>query len=264
MRTLCGLCACVAVLMSAGAASALDIPLHDLRIGIRGGPNINIITEVSEDDPDPVYPGFVGIGWFIGGALSYDFMDIVGLTIEVLYSSERASGSAEFSDDVGPPGSSDLKKEQSDFTLEASAVHLPIYVRGQIPGGVARPFLHVGVDLVLSRSSHAMSVERRGDAPPFTPGCTPGVDCDPFPPQNYEVNGIDSQTFFLLGVGIDIDVGPVTIPIEFRGLFNFGHGDSIRDRTRSLGQGEAGERYAYNNDLTYQVMVLFGVNYVIF
>lgn len=257
MRTLIGLCACAAVLASASAASALDIPLHDLRIGIRGGPNVNIITEVSESDPTPVYPGFVGIGWFIGGAISYDWMDIVGLTIEVLYSSESASGTAEWDDDVG----SDNKKEESDFTLSASAIHLPIYVRGQIPGGVARPFLHVGVDLVLSRSNHDMTVEQGGDAPPFTEGCTPGVDCDPFPSQNFQVDGINSETLFLLGLGIDIDVGAVTIPIEFRGLFNFGQGDSINDRTTST---QGGPPYSYTNDLSYQVMVLFGANYVIF
>lgn len=257
MRNLVGLSLAAAFLISSATTFALDIPLWDLRVGIRGGPNINILTEVVEEDTDPVYPGFVDVGWCIGGSLAVDYMDIVGLELELLYSSESVSGTAEFNGDLG----TDSKKESSDLILEASSLHFPIFVRGQIPTGVARPFLHLGVDFVLSRSDHNMIVEQLGDAPAYTDGCQPGTDCDPFPQQNFHVNPIDSSTFFLVGFGLDMDVGPVTIPVEFRGLFNLGFSDSIEDRvTRTNG----GAPYGFNNEWHYQVMVLFGVNYLIF
>ncbi|MBN1946419.1 MAG: hypothetical protein JW797_12140 [Bradymonadales bacterium] len=257
MRHLIGLFMATLLCISSTFGWAFDIPLHDLRVGVRGGPNVNILPDVGEEDPTPVYPGFVDIGWFIGGSLAYDFRDFVGIEIEFLYSREVARGTVEYDRDVG----TDRKKEESEFGLEATALHLPVLVRGQIPLGVARPFLHLGADFVLKRSDHAMSVTPRGDAPPYTDGCSPGIDCDPFPAFDYAVNPVDSSILLLVGFGLDIDVGAATIPVEIRALIKPGLGDSITDRTVTQ---TASPTYLYNNEWQYQVLVLFGANYVIF
>ncbi|MCA9562292.1 MAG: hypothetical protein KC561_02330 [Myxococcales bacterium] len=258
------------LLFAPSMASALDIPLVDLRIGLRGGPNVNILPEVDENDPEPVYPGFAGIGWFIGGALSFDYLSIIGISIELLYSNEQATGSAEYDEDLG----TDQKKEESEFILSNTALHLPIYIRAQVPGGVARPFVHVGVDFAFNRSNHDLTVEQRGDAPPFDGTCDPSIptidqpgqtpcEVDPFPDRLYVVDGVDSSTSVLVGLGLDIDVGPVTIPIEFRGLIRPSFDSSITERTVIDTSGDF-VTYRYENEWQYQVFVLFGVNYVIF
>ena len=70
MRHIIGLCTAVFILVaSAGSALALDIPFVDMRVGVRAGPTISIISDVAEEDPVPVYPGFFGVGWVVGGGL---------------------------------------------------------------------------------------------------------------------------------------------------------------------------------------------------
>jgi hypothetical protein len=237
-------------------AQGFDLPLIDLRLGIRGGPNVNILPDVVEDDPEPVYPGFYDVGYVIGGALSFDYMGTIGIAIELLYSVEPATGTVEFSRDVGE----DNTKEESEFILETTRLHFPIYIRAQIPSGVAQAFVHLGVDLVLSSSDQSLTVSQRGDAPAFFDGCTPGEDCDPFPDHLFDTSPIDSMSYFLVGIGLNIDVTAVTVPVEIRGLFNLGLDDSIETRARVNSEGVA----LYNDEWNYQVMVLFGLDYVIF
>lgn len=259
MRNVLALIVAALVLGGPVSASALNIPLIDLRVGVRGGANVNILPDVDEpDQAGLVYPGFLGLGWVVGGGISFDYMDIVGIEIDFLYSSEKASGAVEWDRDLG----GDNKKEESDFTLEATALHIPILIRGQIPTGLVRPFLHVGVDFAVNRDNADMVVERRGDAPPFTEGCTVGIDCDPFPQELYGANNVDSATSLLIGVGVDIDVrDTVTIPIELRGLLRPGMSSSVVDRVTEV---EGQPRYLYNNEWQYQVFIMFGANYVIF
>ena len=255
MRNIIGLCTAIFIfLSSAGTAFALDIPFIDLRIGVRAGPSLSIISQVAEEDPEPVYPGFFGVGWAVGGALSVDYLSIVGLNIEFIYSRDSATGSVEFDDDLGE----DSKKETSDFTLEASQMHLPIYVRGQIPAGVARPFVNVGIDLVFNRTDGDMIVEQGGDAPAYDGVCEPGVECDPFPQRLYGVEEVDSELFILVGLGLDIEIGPVDVPIEMRGLIRPGFSDSVNDRTVTV---DGAPQFLYQNEWEYQIQILFGINY---
>jgi len=260
VRQLLACLALSALLVVPSTTSALDIPLLDLRAGVKGGVNINILSDVFEEDSVPVYPGYFGIGWALGGALSFHYTGPLigaGIAIEFLYSSENATGTIEFDRDLGSDGS----KEESDMTLSASGLHLPIYAQVAVGAGVARFFLNLGVDINFSRSGHELVVEQSGDAEPFSEGCDPGVDCDPFPARDFGVNGIDSSTFALIGLGLDIDVGPVTVPVEFRWLVNPNFGNSITDRTNITGDLPA---FTYNNEWHYQVFVLFGANYKIF
>jgi hypothetical protein len=250
----------LALTVLSSSAAALDFPFIDLRIGARGGPNLNFISDVQEDDPVPVYPGFFGIGWFVGGALSFDYVGPlvgVGMTIELLYSSESASGSVEFDRDLGDDGT----KEESELGLSSSGLHLPIYARAMIGAGVARFFVNLGVDLNFQRSDTEMTVEQLGDVAPFTEGCSPGIDCDPFPARDFGVSPVESTTYFLLGMGLDIDVGPVTVPVEFRWLVNPNYPLSVRERTVETG---GVPEYLYEDAWHYQVFVLFGANYKIF
>ncbi len=255
MRKLIGICtALLLVMTSAGSALALDVPFVNLRVGARGGPSISIISGVAEEDPEPVYPGFFGVGWAVGGGLSFDYLSIVGLTIEFIYSRDTVTGSVEFDEDLGE----DRKKETSDFTLEATQMHIPIYVQAQVPTGVARPFLNVGVDIAFNRSDHAMNVDRRGDAPAYDGVCNPGVDCDPFPNALYDVDEVDSQIFLLVGLGLDIEFEPIDVPIEFRALINPGMSDSVDDRTTTRNREP---NFLYRNEWEYQIQILFGLNY---
>lgn len=254
MRHLIVLFTAIAVLGSANSADALDVPFVDLAIGVRGGPSMSIISKVSEEDPEPVFPGFFGVGWAVGGGISVDYLDIVGLHIEFIYSSDSATGSVEFDEDLGD----DSKKESSDFTFEVTQMHLPIYVRGSIPSGVARPFVHVGIDLVLNRGDHNFVVEQRGDAPAYDGVCEVGIECDPFPQRLFGADPVDTSFFVLVGLGLDIDVGPVSVPVEFRGLINPGYPDSVRERT-TLSTSEP--NFRYGDEFEYMIQILFGVDY---
>jgi hypothetical protein len=240
---------------------ASDRPLSNISVGLRFGPNANLLSEVEQEHPNPVYPGFFGTGWFLGGGINYTALGVVSLCFELLYSVESATGSMEFEADMG----NDRDEEESLFILEGHRLHIPLYLKLQVPRGMVRPFIAAGLDFVVKSSNDKMRVEPQGDARECQGNFTnPGGNCDPYPQEDYQVNPIDDTLFLLFSLGIELNFEPVRIPLELRLLLNPSIGDFLSDRTSV--QPRQGERSLniYDNEWHYQIFLLLGADYQVF
>jgi hypothetical protein len=189
-------------------------PLFDIGVGILGGGGIVAIEKPSDNPTSnvimpgipfvPQYPGYFGPK--VGGGVSVDakFFGAVGIEIDILRLDEK--------------GSADVNGKKT--TIEQTAWHFPIYLKGTLPIGPVRPFLGIGPEPVLGVSSYLLW------------GAMIGA----------EGRIVLNKKFSL------------TIPVSLRYAHNFGLGDKYADRyTNILGITVPTTDFQHNAMLTLGV-----------
>jgi hypothetical protein len=293
--------------VGAGHAMALDLPFADLKIGLRGGANYSILNNPpgtgdlyeynspTQADPDRVldyipYTNYYGAGWNAGAALNVRFIDIIGLEVGYQYARESVRGTIEVADvqDCRFAPANPCYRQEVEQRISHTAHHVPIVLQASLPLGVARPFISLGLDIVVSRTDRSYEVNARSPLPEerragdeIDQGIADQWDVSPRG-QNVMRAGLnpDTRDFyggFIAGVGVNLALKKIEIPIEFRAILYPATGGSITQRGEFgdvciSEQREAGlcgnpldqPAPAYNDVWTAQVFVLFGLDFLIF
>lgn len=270
----------IAVLTLSADARALDIYGVDLKVGVRGGPNVSFLprpVDVGEDDELNPQGLFYGVGWNVGLSLTARAFDIVGLEVGWLRGYETAEATIELegvSDcSSGPRCSVQEVGAQLDFTSH----HIPIVLHLSLPLGKARPFVTTGLDLVVARNDRNFS---RFTIDPLPDSLDPEEDADLLadwdssPEAQYYLGADlnedhDEQILgIIVGAGLNIDVDKFEIPVEFRLNIYPSTGDQLAERGVFPPVGtttyDPEFQVRYNDTWNYQLMILFGFDYVIF
>lgn len=286
-RVLGGLVASV-ILFAASSASALEIYGIDMKIGLRGGPNMPLMNEPPERSrlyASTPYTNYTGLGWNVGGALSVRAFDIASLEIGILYSQERVSGTVEL-DDVQEQIGTRAFNQEIEQTFSVSQVHIPIVAQASLPTGVARPFISLGVDLVTSRGSREYDYN---GIDPLPDELDPTIESEAATLEQWENSALAQNVFrgelnsdtastyagFIAGVGVNIALKRVELPVEFRLHLYPESGGTMGDRGNfeqcapevdpsCLDFDPAAPAPQYNDVWTTQFLVLFGIDYRIF
>ncbi len=261
------------------SASALDLYGVDLRVGIRGGPNVPIATEPSDIDAYPATPygNFIGFGWNIGWALNVRAFDIAAFVFGVMYSNEKADAIFQLDDVTDCSRGPRCHKQEMAGELSWSAIHLPMVVQVSLPVGVARPFLSFGIDIVLDRSNPRYEPVARDRLPESLDPVEDGELLSQWGQSavanyalNADVNPDTPNTYagIIAGVGLDIALDQIEIPVEFRLHIYPSAGQSVPERGNFPSRGsntyDPSFTAQYNDMWQMQLFVLFGLDYVIF
>jgi hypothetical protein len=306
VRRLACCLALVAFTLTAAPAGAWELPFVDLKVGLRGGANISLLA--NPPDADALYnygytvndeerftsfvpyADYMGVGWNAGVALNARVANIIGLEVGYQRATESARGTIELPDvrdcRFAPQNRCFRQEVEQEFSRVAH--HLPLVVQASFPIGVARPFLSVGVDLVLSRTDRAYAVNARSPLPDqLNPGDAADaavLDAWENSPraQNVLRAGLNPDTpnfygGFIAGAGLNIALRKIEIPVEFRFHLYPATGASLSQRgqfgspcpTQLARTGACGnpiDRPAplYDDIWTTQFFVLFGLDYLLF
>lgn len=161
-------------------------------------------------NPNGLYP-MVGVGGAFGLVLEVRAMDFIGLETGFYYSRDNGSGWNDFLDGGGNKLTR-IHQEQA-----TTAYHIPLLLKGSIPGPLLRPFLGVGVEFVRQSSSELTYSEDTN-----TTMATQLQARNTIVTSNY--------TVLLATLGMDIKLGPVRIPIELRAGYNLGFDKKLSER----------------------------------
>jgi len=224
-------CGFVFVFFLANPAVAQDTVFH-FGVGGRGGVNVNLLSEPSEETLNLPVPGFVGFGGGGGFAVQGHYADIVGLETGLLFISTSGSGEINFR-----AAGVDVDEE-----ISTTELHLPLLLKLQLPLESAKPYLGIGATFVFQTDAE------------FT------ID------QTYIVNPIDttiellSYTMLTFSLGVAIDLGVVRIPVEFRANYQSLDDDPL-ERTTYDSSGSTLTALGVLPNWEGQVFFLVGVDY---
>ncbi len=278
--------AVLATLFVALPAHALDLYGIDLKVGARGGANISLMAEPADADAyrNVPYADYFGVGWNAGVALNFRIFNIGAIEIGWMRSHESANGTIELEDVVDcrrSPTNCPRQELEQEFSFDAN--HIPIVAQVSLPFGVARPFLSIGADLVISRDNREMTVTSPNPLPSeLDANNADNADLlDDWATSARAQAGLAatldpgaSETYvgLIAGLGVNIVLERVELPVEFRmhlypesgttlgerGTFP----DACTDEACAYVPGTPAPQY---NDLwTAQFLVLFGIDYRIF
>lgn len=274
-------------------ASALDIGGMDLRIGVRGGAAVSFMNKPSDLDlyGSTPYANYMGLGWTFGAALNFRLLGIVGIEAGWMRTLETAQGSIELRDvrQCQPDGSGPCQRQEFDQEFERTIDRIPLTLQLALPTGLARPFLNLGVDLVVNQTNRSYAAVARDPLPADLAADDPRLEQweGSYVGQNGlraslnpEIN--EAYAGIIAGVGVDIQIRSIAIPIEFRANIYPSAGALVPQRGR-FGDpcvvpdpltGEIQSQAAplctvgpntppqlYNDRWPMQFMILFGIDY---
>ncbi len=186
-------------------------------IGFTGGAGIAILDKpddqtIQTKSFQPDYPGFVGLATGVGLALELRFLGYFGVEMNVLYASE--SGSADLTvTDLGTNTST-----QFEVDIGHGAVHVPLLLKGAVPGKVATPFFMLGPEFVIPNDDADVELT--------------GINTTATTYSAYTKN----YTMFAFGFGLEFNLPTpkvdMRIPLSIRGAYNPGVKNRREDRTR--------------------------------
>lgn len=177
------------------------------------------------------YPGFGGTT--LGGGLMFDarFIDLLGLEVDALRTTDRGKGDITFNGVY-----------KVTISIEQGAWHVPILAKIVVPGPVVQPMFFVGPELVFPSSAKA-EVDK---------------------PLGTEMEArADNYTMLTFGGGVEIKL-PVPsidlrIPVGLRGSYNPGVSDKLADRIDVVWASGAAQKVTYHTEWQYQVVMTLGV-----
>lgn len=160
--------------------------------------------------PNGLYP-MVGVGGAFGLVLEARAMDFIAIETGFYYSRDNGSGWNDFLDGGGNKLTR-IHQEQA-----TTAYHIPLLLKGSIPGPLLRPFLGVGIEFIRQSSSELTYTEETNTT---------------LAAQLQARNTIVTSNYSVLlaTLGMDIKLGPVRIPIEIRAGYNLGFEKNLNKR----------------------------------
>lgn len=205
------------------AAFPLDAAAFGLTLsgGVKGGLSGSAVRGVPEGDvfeingreyqmaqgPD-FYPMF-GIGGGVGGFLEVRALDIVGLEFGLFQSWDNGDGWEDKNDTFG------RTIGRVDQEQRSRALHIPIMVKASVPG-LVRPTFGLGIELVNQQKSTLTYRSSNLDVGAYN--------------EHYLIEP-SKYALFAFSFALEIDLGPVRVPIELRGGYNVGFKKDLQERT---------------------------------
>ena len=232
----------------------------DIGVGVKGGINGSWALEVPESEDmfkriSPESKAFYsqfGLGGDVGLSVDFRALGIVGIETGFRVSYENADGFNE--QKQANTGEVLVKVTQEQ---QSTSLRIPLLLKLSTPDGVVRPTFGFGVEFAIQTDSTIDFTSERVSAE-----------------ENPRVirarkarNLIEESTYTLLtlAVGIEIDAGPVKIPIELVAQYNLNYGgDSFEDRVRledAPASGDFPSFYYYDGMYQGHAMVRVGLLY---
>lgn len=227
----------------------------DISAGVKGGLNGAWALEVPENamyrinsETKSYYPMF-GLGGDFGLSVDARALGIVGLETGVKLSFDNAQGYNELNDAGSGQLLVRINQEQ-----KTTSMRFPVLLKLSAPDGVVRPTLGLGIEFAAQTdSSITYSVDEINATEP-----------ESVTQRREERNQIEASNYKLatLTLGIEIDMGPVKVPIELRAQYNLDYGgESFEDRVR-VEQPDGGQAiYYYDGAYQGHFGVTIGVLY---
>jgi hypothetical protein len=280
MRTFLAL-ALTVLALGAKPANALDIYGVDLKLGLRGEVGGNWLpnpTDISGGDRVRPYDTFVGVGGGFGLALQFRAMDIVGIELSWLRSFDSATAiiPIEGVNAVACQPGQSCPTAEVGATLSHQADHIPILLQLTLPAGLARPFVNIGMDFVVKRHARDLELTERDTWPENLDPIEDSSLIDAWNSSDEarylfagDVNRERTGTYagIVGGIGVNITIKNIEIPIELRTTWYPIIGESVHERgIFATNESEYDPRFAarYNDYWFLQGMLMIGFDYVIF
>jgi hypothetical protein len=280
MRTILAL-TLVMLSLNAGPAHAFEIYGVELKLGLRGEVGGNWLPNATDlDDNDRVrpYDTFAGMGGGFGLAMQFRALNIIGLEISWLRSFDSGTAiiSVEGINSVTCSPGQSCPSTEVGATLSHQADHIPILLQLTLPTGLARPFVNIGFDFVVKRHARRLELTERD---PWPENLDPVEDAaliqawDESVEARYlfegDVNRSRDGAYagIVGGLGVNITIKNVEIPIELRTTWYPIIGESIHQRGIFAPENsEYDPLFAaqYNDYWFLQGMLMIGLDYVIF
>ncbi|MCB9520356.1 MAG: hypothetical protein H6698_00975 [Myxococcales bacterium] len=271
----------VALVAIARPAHALDVYGVDLRLGVRGGPNIAMLPKPDDysdyGDATP-YEFAYGTGWNAGVNLAVRAFDIASLELGWMRAHEHVASNAFELDGVLDCSSGRVRcpKQTLGYEMGFDANHFPIAIRLEVPTGVARPFITAGLDFVTGRTNREFNVVATDPFPENLDPETQGELIDRYAASaeyNYARNAVlnedapTSYTGIIAGIGLNMALDKIEVPVEFRLNLYPASGQHLNQRgvfpPRGLTAYDPRITVEYNDVWRMQIFVLFGLDYLI-
>jgi len=207
-------------------ASAFAFTL-DIAGGVKGGMNGSAVRGIPEGDPfeidgieysipqGPDFYAMFGLGGGFGGFLEIRALDMVGIETGLHVSYDNGQGWEDKNDTNGTKIGRVYQEQRT------TAHHIPIMLKASVPGFV-RPTFGLGLEIVNQKKTE---LKYRSDV----------FDVSLF---NDKHRAVPSKyTVFAFSFALEIDLGPVRIPIELRGGYNTGFRKDLSERAEASGSG---------------------------
>lgn len=235
------------------SATALDL---EIGIGAKGGGTGMGATEVPEEPTypcenrtcttDPELYGLFGPGLAGGPVLEIKLAKAVGIETGYYFANDSTEGTNDITNEA------DQKIGEITQIQTTSAHHIPLLLKGSPPFDRVRPFLGLGLEFVMQKSS---SLEYEGEN--VTQGTIDArANRNSVRPSNY--------TLFQVTAGVEIDAGPVRVPIELRAGYNLGWDDGFDKRVKvdQANDGLVGnEKFVYDGEYIGHFGLFAGILY---
>lgn len=181
------------VLVSGGGVGAAraEGELFTVNLGLKIGPNANMLSEPSEEWIDLPVPGFFGISWGLGLAAEALVRDLVGLELDLLFAWTSGTGDITF-----------YRVVEVEQELSSQEIQIALLAKVQSPHSMVRPFLSLGPTFVIQLDSE-YSIDKTYLAnPPDT--------------------AIETESYVMLtvGLGVTLSFASFQIPLEVRGSYH--------------------------------------------
>jgi hypothetical protein len=183
--------------------------LFDFSVGVKGGGGVEVWSEPSAQplwvNTLPLYND-TRVGWSYGGGIFAEvrFLRFLGLEVDLLFFRQVLTETTTWNRGAG----------KTEERIEWTSLRIPILVKGVLPLGPVRLWLGVGPEFSIGLKADAeMKVIRgvTGDLPTFTARTV-------------------TDTYLALALGINIAVGPLSIPIDLRWSYNTSQPEAYDDR----------------------------------
>lgn len=199
-------------------------------------------------DIEANYPGFAGLTTGFGPMLDVRFLGYVGLEMDILFTKDRGEADLEFSVTNG------TATQSFDYTIEIghSAVHLPLLLKGSIPGEWVQPVLFLGPEFVFPGDAEFSVLESNAPGGGVPSGAaTYGATAE-------------SYTMFTFGFGLEVMLPipsvDIRIPFSLRGSYNPGVSAKRDERSDPppTANGTDLTRETFKTDWKFQAVANFG------
>ncbi len=251
-RRLVPAAACVAAVLFPVTAHAFENV--EIGVGVVGQAGANFLDKPGDQTldvngqalaVDPEYPGFAGFSGGMGGMIDVRFMKYVGLEFDVIHQWDFGSAELKITDLTS--GNS----TKFDVEIGNTALHMPLLLKGVLPGEVVQPMLFVGPEFVVPI----------GDATAETQNVAGSV---PISTTYRAASGNYVNVMFGLGMEfvlpIESDVVSVRIPLTLRGSINPGVSDKRVERANYTLSGGELDIVEYKTDWKFQAAANLGVS----
>ena len=198
----------------------------DLTAGVKGGLGGSWALEVPENAPTRIdqqsksYYSQFGLGGDVGLAVDVRALGIVGLETGFRFSFDNGDGYNELTQ-----AGSDAILVRINQYQRTNSMRIPFLLKVGKPNGIVKPTFGLGIELVRQRQSTIRYDVEESNATEPDDVTTRREERNQIEPSNYPAG--------TLALGIEIDTGPIKIPIELRAQYNLKYaGGSFEERVR--------------------------------